>query len=87
MRPRTICHPEALNDWRANDEAAPAYDWQGLYKYDGETEHASIRERRTYDNKISKEQKEHRELLLRRIEEALELEARRCGAVRKEGET
>jgi hypothetical protein len=77
-----ICDPAALDDWRANDEAPPAYDWQGLHNYTGEETHYELRK-----HTLSEKQKEALELLLRRLKEADELEARKRGAVRKEGET
>ena len=81
MRPRTICHPEALNDWRANDEAAPAYHWDYPYTYSGETKYE------TRKHQIPEEQKAAHQLLARRVKEAIEREARRCRALREEGET
>ena len=87
MRPRTICHPEALNDWRANDEAAPAYRWDNPYTFSGETNNASTCEHRTHYDKIPEEQKAAHRLLARRVKEAIEREIRRCRALREEGET
>ena len=78
MRPRTICHPEALADWRANDEKH--------YTFSGETNNASTRKHSTHNNEIPKEQTELNGLLARRLEEAIERENRKRGTVRKEGE-
>ena len=81
MRPRTICHPEALADWRANDEDTHSYL---------ATVQEQINIGRTQDeldnNTIPKEQTELNGLLARRIEEAIERENRKRGTVRKEGE-
>jgi len=78
MRPKTIVHPEALADWRANDEQP--------YTFSGEKNNASTREHRTYDNKIPKEQKKLDGLLAQRLKEAIERENRKCRKVRKERE-
>ena len=85
MKPRTICHPEALADWRANDEDAHSYltTVQEQF-YIGRTQDASTREHRTYDNKVQKEQEKFEGLLARRLEEAIERENRKRGTVRKE---
>ena len=81
MRPRTICHPEALADWRANDEDAHSYLT---------TVQEQINIGRTQDeldnNTIPKKQTELDGLLARRLEEAIERENRKRGTVRKEGE-
>jgi len=76
MRPRTICHPEALADWRANDEKP--------YTFSGETNNASIRQHSTHNNEIPKEQKKLDGLLALRLKEAIERENRKRGTVRKE---
>ena len=78
MKPRTICHPEALADWRANDEKP--------YTFSGETNNASIRKHSTHNNEIPKEQEKFDGLLARRLEEAIERENRKRGTIRKEGE-
>ena len=78
MKPRTICHPEALADWRANDEKP--------YTFSGETNNASTRKHSTHNNEIPKEQTKLDGLLARRLEEAIERENRKRGTVRKEGE-
>jgi len=78
MRPKTIHHPEALADWRANDEKP--------YTFSGETNNASTREHSTHDNKVSKEQTKLEGLLARRLKDAIEQETRKRGEVRKEGE-
>ena len=78
MKPRTICHPEALADWRANDEKP--------YTFSGETNNASIRQHSTHNDEVPKEQTELDGLLARRLEEAIERENRKRGTVRKEGE-
>jgi len=79
MNWRTICHPDALNDWRANDEAAPAYDWQGLNTFSGETNNANDK------HTVPKEQEKPRYVLPRHIEEAILSEVRRCRTLREEG--
>jgi hypothetical protein len=80
MRPRTICDPEALNDWRANDEAAPAYRWQPIDTHNGEIHHE------TRNHAVPKEQKKPLYVLPRHIEETILGEIRRCRALREEGE-
>jgi hypothetical protein len=79
MRPKTIHHPEALADWRANDEKP--------YTFSGETNDASTREHSTHDNKVSKEQTELEGLLARRLKDAIEQETRKRGEVCKERKT
>jgi hypothetical protein len=76
MRPRTIHHPEALADWRANDERPNTFS--------GETNNASIREHSTHNNEIPKEQTKLNGLLALRLKEAIERENRKRGTVRKE---
>ena len=81
MRPKTICHPEALADWRANDEDAHSYL---------ATVQEQINIRRTQDeldnNTIPKKQSKLKGLLAQRLEEAIEQEARKRREVRQEGE-
>ena len=81
MRPRTICHPEALADWRANDEDTHSYL---------ATVQEQINIGRTQDeldnNTLPKKQTELDGLLARRLEEAIERENRKCRKVRKERE-
>ena len=81
MRPRTICHPEALADWRANDEDAHSYLT---------TVQEQINIGRTQDeldnNTLPKKQTELDGLLALRLKEAIEQETRKRGTVRKEGE-
>ena len=87
MRPRTICHPEALADWRANDEDAHSYLTTVQEQINiGRTQDASTREHSTYDNKVQKEQEKFEGLLARRLEEAIERENRKRGTICKEGE-
>jgi len=87
MRPRTICHPEALADWRANDEDAHSYLSTMQEQINiGRTQDASTREHSTYDNKVQKEQENIDGLLARRLEKAIECENRKRGTIRKEGE-
>ena len=76
MKPRTICHPEALADWRANDEKP--------YTFSGETNNASTREHSTHNNEIPKEQTKLNGLLALRLKEAIERENRKRGTVCKE---
>ena len=78
MKPRTICHPEALADWRANDEKP--------YTFSGETNNASTREHSTHNNEVPKEQTELDGLLALRLKDAIEQEARKRGTVCKKGE-
>ena len=81
MKPRTICHPEALADWRANDEDAHSYL---------ATVQEQINIGRTQDeldnNTIPKKQTELDGLLALRLKEAIEQETRKRGEVRKERE-
>ena len=81
MKPRTICHPEALADWRANDEDTRSYL---------ATVQEQINIGRTQDeldnNTIPKKQTELDGLLALRLKEAIERENRKRGTVRKEGE-
>jgi len=72
MRPKTIVHPEALADWRANDEQP--------YTFSGETNYA------TNNNTLPEKQKKPDGLLARRLKEAIERENRKRRTVRKEGE-
>ena len=69
MKPRTIHHPEALADWRANDEKP--------YTFSGETNNASTRKHSTHNNEIPKEQTELDGLLALRLKEAIERENRK----------
>ena len=78
MRPKTIHHPEALADWRANDEKP--------YTFSGETNNASTRQHSTHNNEIPKEQTKLDGLLALRLKEAIERENRKRGTVRKERE-
>ena len=71
MKPRTICHPEALADWRANDEKH--------YTFSGETNYA------TNKHTLPKKQSKLKGLLALRLEEAIERENRKRREVRKEG--
>ena len=81
MKPNTICHPEALADWRANDEDAHSYL---------STVQEQINVRRTQDeldhNTLPKKQSKLKGLLAQRLEEAIERENRKCRKVRKERE-
>ena len=87
MRPRTICHPEALADWRANDEDTHSYLATVQEQINiGRTQDASTRKHSTHNNEIPKEQEKFDGLLARRLEEAIERENRKRGTVRKEGE-
>jgi hypothetical protein len=79
MRPKTIHHPEALADWRANDEKPNTFS--------GETNNASTRQHNTHYNKVSKEQTELEGLLARRLKDAIEQETRKRGEVCKERKT
>ena len=82
MRPKTICHPEALADWRANDEEsthnylATVQEQINLGRIQDELDH----------NTLPKKQTELKGLLAQRLEEAIEQETRKRGTVRKEGE-
>jgi hypothetical protein len=81
MKPRTIHHPEALADWRANDEDTHSYL---------ATVQEQINIGRTQDeldnNTIPKKQTELDGLLALRLKEAIEQETRKRGTVRKKGE-
>jgi len=78
MKPRTIHHPEALADWRANDERPNTFS--------GETNNASICKHSTHNNEIPKKQTKLEGLLALRLKEAIEQETRKRGTVRKKGE-
>lgn len=80
MKPNTICHPEALADWRANDE-------KPQQQVNGETNNASTRKYSTHNNEVSKKQAKPDGLLALRLKEAIERENRKCRKVRKEGQT
>ena len=79
MRPKTIHHPEALADWRANDEDTHSYL---------ATVQEQINIGRTQDeldnNTIPKKQTELNGLLALRLKEDIERENRKRGTVRKE---
>jgi len=81
MKPRTIHHPEALADWRANDEDARSYL---------ATVQEQINIGRTQDelddNTLPKKQTELDGLLALRLKDAIEQEARKRGTVCKKGE-
>jgi len=81
MRPKTIVHPEALADWRANDEDTHSYL---------ATVQEQINIGRTQDeldnNTLPEKQKKPDGLLARRLKEAIERENRKRGTVRKEGQ-
>ena len=72
MRPKTIHHPEALADWRANDEDAHSYL---------ATVQEQINIGRTQDeldnNTLPKKQTELDGLLALRLKEAIERENRK----------
>lgn len=82
MLPKTICHPEALDDWRANDEDAHSYL---------ATVQEQINVRRTQDeldnNTLPKKHSTKLEgILALRLKEAIERENRKRGTIRKERE-
>jgi len=85
MKPRTIHHPEALADWRANDENYKPFDTSK-----GARERRVIRELKRENryepdnNKIPKKQTELEGLLALRLKEAIERENRKRGTVCKE---
>lgn len=79
MKPNTICHPEALADWRANDEKPHKINT-------GETNNASTRQHSTHYDKVPKKQAKPDGLLALRLKEAIERETRKRGTVRQEGE-
>jgi hypothetical protein len=72
MKPSTICHPEALADWRANDEKPNTFS--------GEANNA------TNKHTLPKKQTELDGLLALRLKEAIERENRKRRTIRKEGE-
>mgnify|MGYP005989213901 CR=1 FL=1 len=81
MKPKTICHPEALADWRANDEDAHSYlsivqEQINLGRIQDELD----------NNTLPKKQTELKGLFALRLEEAIERENRKCRKVRKERE-
>ena len=69
MKPKTICHPEALADWRANDERPITLT--------GETNNAP------HNNTLPKKQKKLNGILALRLKEAIKRENRRCRTARK----
>jgi len=78
MKPRTIHHPEALADWRANDEDAHSYLATVQEQINiGRTQDASTRKHSTHNNEIPKEQTELDGLLALRLKEAIERENRK----------
>lgn len=79
MKPKTIVHPEALADWRANDERPHKINT-------GETNNASTRQHSTHNNKVSEKQTKLEGLLALRLKEAIERETRKCREVRQKGE-
>ena len=69
MKPNTICHPEALDDWRANDER-PSQQ--------------RITSNENGNNKVQKKHSTKLEgILALRLKEAIERENRKRGTVRK----
>jgi hypothetical protein len=86
-RPNTICHPEALADWRANDEDAHSYLTTVQEQINiGRTQDASTRKHSTHNNTLPKKQAKPDGLLALRLKEAIERENRKRGTIRKEGE-
>ena len=85
MKPRTIHHPEALADWRANDENYKPFDTSK-----GARELRVIRELKRENryepdnNAIPKKQTKLEGLLALRLKEAIERENRKRGTVCKE---
>tara|TARA_R100000353_G_scaffold51869_2_gene41141 strand:+ start:1858 stop:2073 length:216 start_codon:yes stop_codon:yes gene_type:complete len=69
MKPKTICHPEALADWRANDERPITFS--------GEPNNVPN------NNTLPKKQKKLDGILALRLKEAIERENRRCREARK----
>ena len=87
MRPKTIHHPEALADWRANDEDTHSYLATVQEQINiGRTHDASTRKHSTHNNEIPKKQTELNGLLALRLKDAIEQETRKRGEVRKERE-
>ena len=85
MRPKTICHPEALADWRANDEDAHSYLSTVQEQINlGRTQDARYGEHSTHNNEVPKKQTELEGLLARRLKDAIKQETRKRGEVRKE---
>lgn len=79
MKP-PICDAAALDDWRANDEAPPAYHRHEPYNFSGETDHVPRK------HTVSKEQKELGRLLARLAQEAYERQVRERRALCEKGE-
>jgi len=97
MKPRTIHHPEALADWRANDEkhynphskevCQQRLDLFRNLQKEKEAENNATTE--THDNTLSQKQEDELEqiaLLAWHIKKAIERENRKRGTVRKERE-
>jgi len=85
MKPRTIHHPEALADWRANDEDTHNYLATVQEQINiGRTQDASTRKHSTHNNEIPKKQKKPDGLLALRLKEAIERENRKRGTICKE---
>ena len=81
MKPKTIVHPEALADWRANDEDAHSY----LSTVQEQINLGRIQDELD-NNTIPKKQTELEGLFAQRLKEAIERETRKRGTVRQEGE-
>lgn len=81
MKPKTICHPEALADWRANDEDAHSY----LSTVQEQINLGRIQDELD-NNTLPKKQTKLEGILALRLEEAIERENRKCRKVRKERE-
>lgn len=72
MKPKTIVHPEALADWRANDEDAHSY----LSTVQEQINLGRIQDELD-NNTIPKKQTKLKGLLALRLEEAIEQETRK----------
>ena len=81
MKPKTIVHPEALADWRANDEDAHSY----LSTVQEQINLGRIQDELD-NNTLPKKQTELEGVLALRLKEAIERENRKCRKVRKERE-
>ena len=81
MKPKTICHPEALADWRANDEDTHSY----LSTVQEQINLGRIQDELD-NNTLPKKQTKLEGVLALRLKEAIERETRKRGTVRQKGE-
>ncbi len=81
MKPKIIVHPEALADWRANDEDTHSY----LSTVQEQINLGRIQDELD-NNTLPKKQEKLKGLLALRLKEAIERENRKRREVRQEGD-